>query len=143
MPEIVRIAGECGLAPWTEKDYLAEIVRAGSYTFQAKSVSDRMVAGFILMRLITNKDIANPSVLEILNIAVDINYQRKGVGSMLIDATIRTAREISPANIWLEVRASNAAAIEFYEKHGFASEYVRRNFYSRPVEDGIVMKLVV
>ena len=143
VPEIVMIAEECVLAPWTEDDYLAEVGRAGSYTFQAESVPERIAAGFIIMRLITNKDEHNSSVFEILNLAVKKNYQRKGVGTKLIETVVRAARQISPAAVWLEVRASNKTAIEFYKKHGFASEYVRRNFYSGPVEDGIVMKLVV
>lgn len=143
VPEIVKIADECGLAPWTNGDYLAEIGRAGSYTFQAESVADQTVSGFLVMRLITNKDNHNPSVLEILNIATEKNYQRKGLGTKLIEIAIRTANEICPANIWLEVRASNRSALRFYKKHGFTEEYVRRNFYSDPVEDGIVMKLGV
>lgn len=39
----------------------------------------------------------------------------------------------------LEVRKSNAAAIHLYEKMGFVSEGVRKNFYERPKEDAVIM----
>ena len=141
--EIVKIAEECGLSYWSEADYRAEIDRAGSYTFQAESIPGQIVAGFIIMRLITKTDGHYPAAFEILNIAVKENYRKTGVGTLLIRSALHVAKQNSPANIRLEVRSSNKTAIEFYKKHGFRPEYVRRNFYSNPVEDGIVMKLDV
>ena len=41
--------------------------------------------------------------------------------------------------IALEVRESNAHAIAIYEKNGFESVGIRKNFYSDPKENGIVM----
>ena len=43
------------------------------------------------------------------------------------------------AHIALEVRESNAPAIAIYEKNGFESVGIRKNFYSDPKENGIVM----
>ena len=39
----------------------------------------------------------------------------------------------------LEVRVSNQAAIHLYEKLGFASVGIRKNFYSKPAEDAMIM----
>jgi ribosomal-protein-alanine N-acetyltransferase len=141
--EVVKIAEECGLSYWSEADYLAELDRVGSYTFQAEFIAGQTVVGFIIMRLITNTNSQHPSSMEILNIGVKENYRKNGIGTLLIQSTIEIAKQNSPANVWLEVRSSNRTAIGFYKKHGFRPEYVRRNFYSNPVEDGIVMKLDV
>jgi len=141
--EVVKIAEECGLSYWSESDYRAELDRTGSYTFQAESIRGKIVVGFIIMRLITKTDRDYPAVFEILNIAVKENYRKAGVGTLLIRSTLDISKQNSPANIWLEVRFSNKPAIEFYKKHGFSPEHLRRNFYSNPVEDGIVMKLDV
>lgn len=141
--EVVKIAEECSLSYWSEADYRAELDRCGSYTFQAESIPGKIVAGFIIVRLITKRDEQYPASFEILNIAVKENYRKLGIGTLLIRATIQVAGQNSPANIRLEVRSSNKTAIQFYEKHGFKPEYLRKNFYSNPVEDGIVMKLDV
>jgi ribosomal-protein-alanine N-acetyltransferase len=141
--EVIKIAEECGLSYWSEADYRAELDRAGSYAFQAESMPGQAVTGFIIMRLITIKDSHYPASFEILNIAVKENYRKTGIGTLLIQSTLNIANKNSPANIRLEVRTSNKPAIEFYKKHGFRPEHVRRNFYSNPVEDGIVMKLDV
>ena len=39
----------------------------------------------------------------------------------------------------LEVRVSNKAAICLYEKLGFFTVGVRKNFYSKPAEDAAIM----
>jgi ribosomal-protein-alanine N-acetyltransferase len=39
----------------------------------------------------------------------------------------------------LEVRQSNATAISLYEKHGFINDGIRKNYYSQPTEDGLIM----
>lgn len=141
--EVVKIAEECGLSYWSEEAYRAELDRVGSYTVQAESIYGQIVAGFLVMRLITNRDTHYPATFELLNIAVKENHRKTGVGNLLIQSALNLAKQNSPANIWLEVRSSNKTAIEFYKKHGFKPEHVRRNFYSNPVEDGIVMKLEV
>jgi ribosomal-protein-alanine N-acetyltransferase len=141
--EVIKIAEECGLSYWSETDYRTEIDRSGSYTFQAESKPEKVIVGFIIMRLIMRKDSDYPSIFEIFNIAVKENYRKTGVGTLLIQSSINLAKQSSPAHIWLEVRSSNKAAAKFYKKHGFTPEHVRRNFYSDPVEDGIVMKLDV
>lgn len=141
--EVVKIAEECGLSYWSESDYRAELHRLGAYTFQAESIPKNEVAGFVVMRLITKTDKDYPATFEILNIAVKENYRKIGVGTLLIQSTTDIAKQNSPATIRLEVRSSNKTAIRFYEKRGFKPEHLRRNFYSNPVEDGIVMKLDV
>ena len=41
--------------------------------------------------------------------------------------------------IFLEVRVSNIPAISLYEKMGFESLGVRKNFYEHPQEDASIM----
>ena len=49
------------------------------------------------------------------------------------------AAEKGLAFITLEVRASNAAAIALYEDAGFRPVGTRRNFYTAPQEDAVLM----
>ena len=44
---------------------------------------------------------------------------------------------------YLEVRKSNTAAQRLYEKLGFVSAGVRKNFYEKPSEDAVLMQMIV
>ena len=46
-------------------------------------------------------------------------------------------------NIFLEVRESNQTAINFYKKNKFKEISIRKNYYSKPTENAIIMKLEV
>ena len=46
-------------------------------------------------------------------------------------------------DIFLEVRESNQVAINFYKKNKFKEISVRKNYYSEPNENAIIMKLEV
>ena len=76
---------------------------------------------------------------QVTNIAVDPAYRRRGYGRELTRALLSAARERSLEEVSLEVRASNAPAIAMYEALGFFVAGRRKNFYSAPVEDGLVM----
>jgi ribosomal-protein-alanine N-acetyltransferase len=65
---------------------------------------------------------------ELLNIAVSPKFQRKGIGSTLLQHAIKCV--IGHADmLFLEVRMSNRKAIELYSKEGFFELGNRRNYY--------------
>ena len=76
---------------------------------------------------------------NICNIAVAPDDQGRGLGYQLMQALIAEfpARGVMYAT--LEVRASNERAIRLYRKCGFAEVGIRKDFYSHPREDGILM----
>jgi [ribosomal protein S18]-alanine N-acetyltransferase len=141
IPGILRLAGEGGLAPWSEEDYRAELRLNGSVSLQVRETESGKLTGFMIMRLITDKNSPQFSHSEILNITIDNKFRRLALGSALIREAIRISSGFRHSSVWLEVRQSNASAIAFYEKHGFIREYLRKNLYSAPPEDGWVMKL--
>ena len=63
---------------------------------------------------------------------------------MLLDGLALWARGQQAQWLWLEVRASNAAALAAYRPRGFAQVGLRRDYYpldNRRREDAIVMSL--
>ncbi len=76
---------------------------------------------------------------EIASIAVDSNYRRQGIGDQLITEFLEQLPEYT-SSIFLEVRESNISALSLYKKHGFSSVGMRKNFYSEPIENAILMK---
>jgi ribosomal-protein-alanine N-acetyltransferase len=76
-----------------------------------------------------------PGESEVLNLAVAPAQRRKG----LARALLQHAFEHAPGAWFLEVRASNAAAIGLYEACGFRVVGRRPKYYNAPPEEGIVM----
>lgn len=76
---------------------------------------------------------------DLLTIAVRPDARGAGVGSVLLAAVIQEAAARRAGDLLLEVRADNAAAIAFYERHGFERLSIRRRYYADGV-DGVVMR---
>ncbi len=76
---------------------------------------------------------------HITNIAVREQYQRQGIGELLLISTIDLARERKASTMTLEVRASNYAAQKLYSKYGFTQVGLRRGYYLDNREDAVLM----
>ena len=76
---------------------------------------------------------------EIARIAVDASCRRQGAAGHLIHELKKLCEEKQITKIMLDVRESNMAAIEFYKKHGFTEDGIRKRFYEEPVEDAVLM----
>ena len=77
---------------------------------------------------------------EVEGLVVDQDYRRRGIGSALIEACMAWAANAGALSIRLEVRASNAAALALYQRHGFSTVGSRRAYYSAPVEDAVLLQ---
>ena len=78
---------------------------------------------------------------EILNLAVSPAGRRHGLGRALVEKAVATLRERGVGQIYLEVRESNAPARALYAARGFKEVGRRKQYYRRPVEDAIVLRL--
>ena len=77
---------------------------------------------------------------EILNIAVSPEHRHQGIASALMHHILAEFEKRSVESIYLEVRESNIPAIGLYIKSGFKQFGTRRNYYSDPKENAILMK---
>ena len=80
-----------------------------------------------------------PDELQIINVAVREDMRGRGIGSLLMRAADRYCLENKLSSISLEVRESNTTAISLYERCGFLSLGIRKNFYRSPTENAVVM----
>ena len=108
---------------WSAEDYL------GFHTQVA--LMNGGIAGFLVSRQIGEGE------REILNVAVDPAYRRRGVARRLIQEQLARC----PGTHFLEVRESNAAARRLYESLGFEQVGERPAYYENPIETGIVMRI--
>ncbi|HUR98731.1 MAG TPA: ribosomal protein S18-alanine N-acetyltransferase [Pyrinomonadaceae bacterium] len=136
LSEIKRIETECGLSAWSIGAYTAEQKHPDAIMLKAY-IEDGTIVGFLAGRVPAGGE------GEILNIGTAVRFQRRGVGSLLIEEfrSISARRRVSA--IWLEVRSGNAAAIKFYESHGFVKKGFRPAYYSDPTENADLMALAL
>lgn len=66
---------------------------------------------------------------HILNVCVDVQTRRQGLARRLMDHLLATATEHGALISYLEVRPSNAAAINLYSALGFRHVGTRRSYY--------------
>lgn len=143
--EVKILESETGLSPWSIADYRRETNREES-TFLVAEV-ESAVAGFVIARLITITVInaAKPSnafnEIEILSIAVRPKFQRQHIAKRFLTALLREFLPYHQLRINLEVRSQNTSAIRFYEASGFAIVGARRNYYTNPPDDALLMRL--
>ena len=90
-----------------------------------------VVAGFAAARQVAEGE------AEVLNLAVDPSYRRRGIGRRLLGALTGSYS----GELWLEVRESNTAARNLYQNIGFIEAGRRPGYYSDCCECAIVMKI--
>lgn len=78
---------------------------------------------------------------EISNVAVMPAFRGRGIARNLLEAAIENARQQGVKDFTLEVRAGNLPAIHLYESLGFRQEGLRKNFYTCPNEDALILWL--
>ena len=80
---------------------------------------------------------------EIANLAVAPEARGGHIGSALLDSAIAAARARGVTALYLEVRDSNMTARRLYASRGFVEVGRRRQYYRKPVEDALVLRLDV
>jgi len=76
---------------------------------------------------------------HIISLAVRQTHQKRGIGELLLIATIELATQLDARIITLEVRASNTPALSLYYKYGFTQVGIRHGYYTDNKEDAILM----
>lgn len=127
---LAEIEKACFHAPWSAA-MLREELGKGIFLVAEQ---DGAAAGYVGCQTVLDEG-------YITNVAVSPDCRRQGVGRALVAALKARAAQAGLAFVTLEARASNAPAIALYEGAGFRRVGVRRNFYTAPTEDAVLMTL--
>ncbi len=127
---LAEIEKTCFHAPWSKK-MLREELGKGIFLVAER---DGQAVGYVGCQTVLDEG-------YITNVAVSPDCRRQGIGRALIEELAQRARAQGLSFVTLEARASNAPAIALYEGAGFDRVGMRKNFYTAPSEDAVLMTL--
>lgn len=120
----------CFTAPWNEA-MLEEELYNDTASFLVAEGENGEVLGYAGLHVVLDEGYID-------NVAVRPDCRRQGIADRLLDVFCRFG-EARLAFLTLEVRPSNTPAVALYEKHGFQEAGRRKDYYSDPVEDALLL----
>ena len=115
--------------PWSRPLFERELDNPLSTLFVA--LDGDVIVGYLCVWLVAGE-------AEIHNVATDVQHQRRGVGTFLLNEVFQWLRTEGVERVLLEVRASNVAAIQLYQRWGFETSSCRKGYY-QDGEDALLM----
>lgn len=129
--QIAELEKLCFTAPWSFRSIQGELTN--QLALWVVALDGEKLVGYV----------GSQSVLgeaDMLNLAVDPAYRRMGVGAQLVCALVDRLEAMGVYCLTLEVRVSNQPAIRLYHRLGFVQVGCRRNYYSNPREDALILR---
>ena len=129
--DIERIEQRVYPTPWSRSMFAGELAKPSSVALGAFTAGGGLVGYLIVSRYV--------DAWHIMNLAVDLEYRRLGIGSSLLDELFALTAGDARRGYTLEVRVSNRGAIMLYETYGFEGSGIRRGYYTDNREDALIM----
>lgn len=128
--EVSRIEEETFSMPWSPASF-REMLKSGSTFYAVAEEEGRVLGSCGVLQVLEEGNITN--------VVVEKKYRGRGIGTALLAFLMEEGKKQGISAYTLEVRVSNGEAIHVYEKLGFVSEGIRKNFYEKPKEDAVIM----
>lgn len=129
---VLEVEHESFTNPWTREMYAWELQNRSVCHIFVVRTPDCQVAGFCAFWLVFDE-------IHINNVAMRPKFRGLGIGTALLNHVLAEARNLGARRATLEVRASNEGARRLYDRLGFYVAGTRRNYYSHPVEDALIL----
>lgn len=133
--EAVNAIEQCSYSvPWSDVTFRGLLRRRDAELLVAEQ--DERVVGYAVFWQVLDQG-------ELGNVAVTPEARRHGVARRLLAAMMERATARGVQELFLEVRPSNRGARQLYDSFGFIPVGRRRNYYQEPVEDAVVMRVLL
>ena len=129
LPQVIAIERRAFPAPWSLAMFVLELSKPAGICLAA--TDGKAIVGYLICS-------RYDTVWHVMNVAVDPQLQRKGIGSAMLEHLLAEVED-PRARYTLEVRQSNAPAIRLYERLGFRAAGLRRRYYQDNGEDALIM----
>lgn len=117
--------------PWSRESFIDEVTVNTFARYFCAKLNDTVI-GYAGMWKVFDEG-------HITNIAVHPEFRNTGIGSLLMEHMIKTAKSEGITSMTLEVRKGNSAAIRLYEKYNFSVQGLRKGYYADNREDALIM----
>lgn len=119
---------------WSENSFYKEVRCKKSISLVAET--EDKLTGYIIAKLVIND-------AQILNLFVHRDFRGQGIGSLLLEALISRLRYKEIESVFLETRQNNKIAISLYENFGFKQVAIRKDYYIKPSDNGVLMLMLL
>lgn len=123
---VAKIEKRCFSNPWDEAAIKAELENHCSEIYIA--VENGIAAGYANIYTVLDE-------MDVVRVAVLPEYRRQGIATEIL----KTVLAEKQGTVYLDVRESNHPAISLYKSLGFVDTGVRKNYYTNPTENAILM----
>lgn len=127
---VMEIENELFTMPWTKEGYFTFLTRNDAMFLVVEEKGK--ILGYCGLLMVLDEG-------DVTNVAVRKDRQREGIGQFLVESMKRLASDMGINMIHLEVRAGNGTAIRLYQRLGFETDGLRKNYYTDPDEDAVLM----
>ena len=128
--EVAALEKEIFSDAWSEAALEESLLQ--KQTLLLTAFDDKKLIGYLILYYVLEEG-------EIARIAVEPEYRRQGVGARMLLEMENLCEDKGISKILLDVRESNQTAYSFYEDYGFVQDGIRKNYYTNPTEDAILM----
>ncbi|MCX7544207.1 ribosomal protein S18-alanine N-acetyltransferase [Marinicella gelatinilytica] len=132
LPEVSAIEQQCYPNPWPQKT-MQDCLDADYQCLKGLSEQSPDILCYAFMAI-------GHEEAHLLKITVHPEHQKKGLAQAMLQRLTLICRINHARRIWLEVRAGNEPAIRFYQKAGFETKGLRRNYYRYQDQQGKKVK---
>lgn len=127
---VAEIEKSCFSNPWNEAAIKAELNNHCSEIYIAVD-ENGTAEGYVNIYTVLDE-------MDIVRVAVMPNFRRQGVAKKMLEAALKEKQ----GTVYLDVRESNFPAISLYKSLGFKDTGVRKNYYTNPTENAVLMERI-
>lgn len=130
LDQVMEIENDLISPPWTREGFFTLLIKDENMFFVVEEKG--RILGYCSMQTVLDEG-------DILNVAVARDRQKEGIGYFLVDSMLMMAAARGIHIVHLEVRESNGSARRLYQRLGFKEDGLRKNYYTEPVENAVLM----
>ena len=130
LDQVVEIENSLFSVPWSKEGFFTFLIKDESMFFVVEEKGK--ILGYCSMQIVLDEG-------DILNVAVRRERQKEGIGYFLVDSMLMMAEARGVRTVHLEVREGNDTVRRLYQRLGFTEDGLRKNYYTDPLENAVLM----